>query len=200
MDASTPTPPPASVLRTPGFTCGWRPRLGVLTSLVIMGAFASLILLQLGVGRYLYQRGFLEAERRDMLARARHAQALLEQGFRQLGPAAADYAPWDDTWRFVQGTQPTFPEENFPLATLRRFGADVLLVSDVDGRLLLRLALDAAREQVVEASAAEAALGRLRRPCLAGPRRRGRDPGLCLAGRPALPVGDRSDSPDRPQR
>ena len=159
MDAPTPTPPPASALRTPGSTRGWRPRLGVLTSLVIMGAFASLILLQMGVGRYLYQRGFLDAERRDMLARARHAQALLEQGFRQLGPAAADYAPWDDTWRFVQGIQPTFPEENFPLATLRRFGADVLLVSDVEGRLRLRLALDAAREHVVEASAAEAALG-----------------------------------------
>ena len=124
----------------------------------MMTAFASLILLQLGLGRSLYQRGFLEAERRDMLARARHSQALLEQGFRQLSPAAADYGPWSDTYRFVRGEQPTYPEDNFPAATLQRYGADAVLITDAGGRLHLGLALDDTREQIVPAPPQEIAL------------------------------------------
>ena len=153
-DDVAPPAPAARVARR------WRPRLEFLTSVVILAAFAGMILLQLGIGRFLYRNGYAEAEQREMLARARHAQALLDQGFRQLAPAAADYAPWDDTYNFVRGEKPSFPTDNFPPSTLQRFGADVLMVTDRQGMLRLALALDVARVNTVSASSAEAALAR----------------------------------------
>ena len=84
MDSAQPPREPDPPGRQRSTSRTWRPRLGLLTSLVIMAAFSSLIVLQLGLGRYLYQSGFVEAERRDMLGRARHAQALLEHGFGRL--------------------------------------------------------------------------------------------------------------------
>ena len=135
----------------------WAPQLGRMTVAVMLAAFFSLIGVQLLVGRYLYADGFQEAEQRDLLARARHAQAVLRQGFSQLTPGASDYADWDATDQFILGRRPDYPTDNWTIATLRRFQADLVFIVDSSGQILLQRGLDATRAKFAAPSAAEAA-------------------------------------------
>ena len=139
-------------------SASWAPRLGRITVLVMLAAFGALITLQLLAGRFLYADGFREAEQRDLLARARHAQAVLRQGFSQLTPGATDYAEWDATYEFILGRRPDYPAHNWQPWTLQRFQADLVFVVDSSGRIHLARGLDSARRNLVRPSAAEAAL------------------------------------------
>ncbi|MFO1265439.1 MAG: response regulator [Rubrivivax sp.] len=123
----------------------WRPRLRRSTIFVLVAAFVALIALQFIAGRYLYMDGFEEAERRDLLARARHAQAVLAQGIDALSSAATDYAEWQATVDFAAGRRPDYPEYNWQAWTLQRFQADAVIIIDTHGRVLLGRGLDAAR-------------------------------------------------------
>ena len=141
-----------------GSESSWAPRLGRLTVLVMLAAFAVLITLQLLAGRFLYAEGFREAEQRDLLARARHAQAVLRQGFSQLTPGATDYAEWDATYEFILGRRPDYAANNWQPWTLRRFQADLVFVVDSSGRIDLARGLDRTRQNLVSPSAAEVTL------------------------------------------
>lgn len=136
----------------------WEPRLSRLTLGVLLVAFACLLIAQLAVARYLYGDGFREAEQRDLLARARHAQAVLRQGFAQLTPAAEDYGDWDQTNNFVAGVRPDYPTYNWLPSNLRRFQADVVFIVDPNGSMLFQRGLDATRQTVIVPSGAEASL------------------------------------------
>ena len=138
----------------------WSPRLGRLTVLVMLAAFAALITLQLLAGRFLYADGFREAEQRDLLARARHAQAVLRQGFSQLAPGASDYADWDATYEFLLGRRPDYTRDNWQAWTLQRFQADLVFIVDASGRIILARGLDRARQKLAKPSVREATLVR----------------------------------------
>jgi signal transduction histidine kinase/CheY-like chemotaxis protein len=136
----------------------WRPRLRGATIRVLLAAFAILITAQFIAGRYLYTDGYEEAERRDLLARARHAQAVLQQGFAMLGPAATDYAEWQATRDFVSGTRPEYAEFNWQAWTLKRFNADLVFVLDLKGQVLLGRGLDDGRTKVAPPTGKEMAV------------------------------------------
>ena len=149
------TLPPATTTHQ---SASWAPRLGRITVLVMFAAFGTLITLQLLAGRFLYADGFREAEQRDLLARARHAQAVLRQGFSQLTPGATDYAEWDATYEFILGGRPDYAANNWQAGTLQRFQADLVFIVDSSGRIHLARGLDGAHENLVSPSAAEATL------------------------------------------
>jgi signal transduction histidine kinase/CheY-like chemotaxis protein len=136
----------------------WAPRLSRATLGVMLAAFAGLLIVQLAAARYLYGDGFREAEQRDLLARARHAQAVLRQGFAQLTPAAEDYGDWDETNNFVAGTRPDYPTYNWLPSNLRRFQADLVFIVDPKGSMLFQRGFDATRQTVTVPSVAEASL------------------------------------------
>ena len=136
----------------------WEPRLSRLTLGVLLAAFTCLLVMQLAAARYLYGDGFREAEQRDLLARARHAQAVLRQGFAQLTPAAEDYGDWDETNNFVTGRRPDYPTYNWLPANLRRFQADQVSIVDANGSMLFQRGLDPTRQTVAVSSAAESSL------------------------------------------
>ena len=136
----------------------WQPRLARLTVIVLLTAIASLVTGQLLAGKFLYADGFREAEQRDLLARARHAQAVLAQGFSQMTPGAADYADWDATYEYLSGRQPDYPVANWQAWTLQRFQADLVFIVDAGGRIVLARSLDGTRANLARPSAAEATL------------------------------------------
>jgi signal transduction histidine kinase/CheY-like chemotaxis protein/sensor domain CHASE-containing protein len=127
---------------------------------VLLAAIASLVTGQQLAGKFLYADGFREAEQRDLLARARHAQAVLQQGFSQMTPGATDYADWDATYDFVSGRLPGYPENNWQAWTLLRFQADLVFIVDTSGRIVLGRSLDRVRDSLALPSAAEATLVR----------------------------------------
>jgi signal transduction histidine kinase/DNA-binding response OmpR family regulator len=136
---------PRTRAASPTRSATWRPRLRRSTIVVLVAAFMALIALQFIAGRYLYMDGFEEAERRDLLARARHAQAVLAQGIDALSSAATDYAEWQATVEFARGQRPEYPEYNWQAWTLQRFQADAVIIIDMRGRALLGRGLDARR-------------------------------------------------------
>jgi signal transduction histidine kinase/CheY-like chemotaxis protein len=133
----------------------WTPRLRRHTFTVVLSAFACLIAAQFVIGQFLYTDGFREAEQRDLLARARHAQAVLRQGFGHITPGATDYAEWDATYEFVERPKTRYAENNFQAWTLQRFDADLAFIVDTGGRILLQRGLDVARKELASPSKAE---------------------------------------------
>ncbi|MDH5254771.1 MAG: response regulator [Gammaproteobacteria bacterium] len=148
---------PAAATRPDGDQA-WQPRLARLTVVVLLAAIASLVTGQLLAGKFLYADGFREAEQRDLLARARHAQAVLRQGFSQMTPGAADYGDWDATYEYVRGRNPDYPTDNWHPSTLQRFQADLVFIVDAGGRIVLGRSLDRVRESLAIPPAAEATL------------------------------------------
>jgi signal transduction histidine kinase/CheY-like chemotaxis protein len=142
----------------PAHDQAWQPRLARLTVVLLLAAIASLVTGQLLAGKFLYADGFREAEQRDLLARARHAQAVLRQGFSQMTPGAADYGDWEATYEYVRGRSPDYPADNWHPSTLRRFQANLVFIVDAGGRIVLGRSLDRAGESLATPSAADATL------------------------------------------
>lgn len=100
---------------------------------VVTGSFAS-------IGADLAQRSI------ERVTRA------LQADLRQLDITAADYAHWDETYEFVTGQRPDFPEVYLTRAALDALRVDVIWILDAEGRTVL--ALDAAVTPVSHAVAA----------------------------------------------
>lgn len=133
----------------------WTPRLARSTLIIMLASFLGLAAFQLVAGHYLYADGFREAEQRDLLARARHAQALMEQGFQPLKSTAIDYGDWDHSYEFILGDRPDYPQTNWTIETLQRFKSDLAFMVDIDGGVALEVAVSPGGDSLVVPTVAE---------------------------------------------
>ncbi len=104
---------------------------------VLAVGFAVLVIAQILVGQHLYGDGFREAEERDMLARVRHAQAVLAQSATRLRASASDYGVWEDTHDFMSGRYPDYPTNNLYAGAFERLQLDAIVFVDSAQRLVL---------------------------------------------------------------
>lgn len=97
---------------------------------------------------------FLELERDTASMNAERALQAIEREVEQLGPSAADWAYWTDTYRFALGTNPDYLEENFDNgATLSGMKLNYLGIYDNAGLALWKLGweLDASEPRMLGA-------------------------------------------------
>lgn len=63
------------------------------------------------------------------------ANRAIDAELNNLGHLAIDWAPWDDSYRFVQGQYPAFEKSNLPVSTLNDLELDLMLFYNQSGDL-----------------------------------------------------------------
>lgn len=106
---------------------------------MLVAGFALLTAAQIFVGRALYGDGFIEAEHRDLLARVRHAQAVIDQAADRLASTASDYGVWEQTREFMIGRYPEYPQDNWYAGTFARLQLDAVLLVEPSNRVAMAL-------------------------------------------------------------
>ena len=79
---------------------------------------------------------FAELESRAVDADVNRAAKALEQAADRLSLATSDWAPWDETHRFVQGHNPEYINANLDLQTFENLNVDLALFLNLDGELV----------------------------------------------------------------
>ncbi len=100
---------------------------------VVFGAGLIAVLLLMGAFVALTTNGFLEVERHAADSAVRQIKSLLEYQVSMVDAAAADYAQWDDTWRFLNGLDGDYPARNFTPASLANLHLDIVALYDAQG-------------------------------------------------------------------
>ncbi len=113
-----------------------RSNLRIATFVVLLLAFVTLAVGQWVSARWLYDGSFMAAERRDGLARARHAQAIMHDQAEFLKRTATDDATWDQSYSFVLGHNPSHPKVMFTADTYRLLRLSAFAFVGLDGHLV----------------------------------------------------------------
>ncbi len=100
-----------------------------------------LVLLVSGVASYVLSTGAINESRlideaHEVELEAARAVALVSADRERLVGTARDYAVWDDTVTFVEGTNPGYLEEGLNAGTFENHDLDVVLLLDAAGRLV----------------------------------------------------------------
>jgi signal transduction histidine kinase/DNA-binding response OmpR family regulator len=106
------------------------------TLAVLLASFVVLAAGQYSLARWWYGRSLGEAEAHGELMRARHAQALIADLLDNLGRTAWDQATWDDSYTFMQGTNPGFPQRNLAQDFFVTWRVDAVAFVRLDGSLV----------------------------------------------------------------
>ncbi|HRS05293.1 MAG TPA: diguanylate cyclase, partial [Treponema sp.] len=67
-------------------------------------------------------RQFFRLEQKEALTARDRVLTILEYQLEQVSSITADYSQWDDTWDFIQGKNPEYPEVNFTEDSLKNLG------------------------------------------------------------------------------
>jgi sensor domain CHASE-containing protein len=97
-------------------------------------ALVALVLL-FGVADRLVRRGFEQVERQNALTDLERVRSALGRSEEELRSAAGDWAPWDDTYRFLRGENPDYVRDNLAPETYRILDLDALILTDAAGRV-----------------------------------------------------------------
>ncbi len=114
--------------------------------LIICVTFTGLFVILYAISRSNIQASFDYLEREEVVEELTRASKAVEENLRALGATSADWAFWDDTYRFVQDGNAAFIESNLTYASLETINIDLLLLYDDQGHLVLGRARDAATE------------------------------------------------------
>lgn len=115
-----------------------RTRIALIVSIVSLTATAAGYALQRGV---LYER-FVELEREQALEDLDRCEGAVRREIQHLVLSCGDWAAWDETYRFAQGRNPTFVEENFNAAAMENLGWNAVWVVESGGAVRFRWAYD----------------------------------------------------------
>ncbi len=94
------------------------------------------------VTRAITSRSYERLERRDVGVAIERAERAVAHRVDDLSQLAADYATWDDTHSFVQGTYPEYPDDHLLPDSMATIGVDFMAVVDPDDRTAVGRAVD----------------------------------------------------------
>jgi len=121
---------------------------------VLVIAFVAFAVGQWVSARLVYDDGFEQAELREGVAQARHAQALVGLPIDYLRRFTIDNAMWDEAYSFMQGGNPRHPANLIPMTdSFRMVHMSAYGFVGVDGHVVYARQFDARREHLVPASA-----------------------------------------------
>jgi diguanylate cyclase (GGDEF)-like protein len=157
--------------------------------LAVLLVFVIVLGLLVGVLRYVVTRDYAAIERTDMVQAVSAAQGALLALEEWHRATLIDWARWTDTYDFMAGRNPTYPQENVTAEVVSYLELDFVVHYSLDGRVVLLSALDRGTGQLMQQTAenmkAFAALSGYLRPPVNGDARSGI---ITIAGRPAVYV------------
>jgi sensor domain CHASE-containing protein len=98
--------------------------------------FALLIVLQIAVQKQILMPSFADFEREDARTSMRRIRYALDTSLEALEVSAADWGNWADVYHYVAAPNAAFLEANITSVGLKQLQVNVLLITDLDGRLL----------------------------------------------------------------
>lgn len=123
-------------------------------ALAIIGCTMAALWLTLGIilaGLNLH--GFSHLEREDMDRQVVRAERSLRAELARLGSFAGDWAPWDESFDFIQGKNPGYIEENLSAAGLANLRISLVAFVDLEGRVVWSRCFDLAMRMIVPSPA-----------------------------------------------
>ena len=123
--------------------------LRVKTLIVISATLVGLIVILFLVSQGIFMRGVAEVEERDTTRNVERALNALSDDISQLESVVGDWAPWDDTYVFVEDINEDYIENNLNDATLVNLGVNITLFADTSGQIVFSRAVDLQNEQEV---------------------------------------------------
>ncbi|MFA6507602.1 MAG: CHASE4 domain-containing protein, partial [Treponemataceae bacterium] len=103
---------------------------------LILTLSAGTALLIIGVLVATTATSFLEIERKTVKAGLDRVEATLNSQLEGIESKTADYAVWDDTYKYIQGKIPSYASENMNGSVLRNLGLSFGAIYDENGTLI----------------------------------------------------------------
>ena len=116
-------------------------------SAVIAALFAALGLTAFFVARYVLMPSFATLEHTEADVAMRRIQFALDRMSSQLAVTATSWGNWTDAWRFAQDHNQTFIDEQVTTAGLRSLKVNMLIFTDLTGRLIASTTLDLEKDK-----------------------------------------------------
>ena len=137
---------------TPPLTLSWlslREKTLLIVCFTICGLVAGLYL----VSRLVILRSFARLEARYTREDLGRAYSGLFNEIEELDRSNKDYSYWNQTYAFVQGELPSYPQAEFPTSTFSQLDIDVVSISGADDNILFAAAFDRKRGIEIPVSA-----------------------------------------------
>jgi two-component sensor histidine kinase/sensor domain CHASE-containing protein len=106
------------------------------TLLLVAVSRIALIVLVYAICRIIILDSFAELETTDTREHVLRVQSVLEDEFADLGAVAGDWAPWTDTYDFVQGYNVSYIEENLMDATFANLRLNMMVFLNDAGEIV----------------------------------------------------------------
>ena len=109
--------------------------------------FAALILLNILIGKLFIMPSFLALEREEAGHDLNRVVQAIDREVEHLTMTASDWGSWSDTWNYLRGENPGYPEANLTLDALIALKADLLFLYDSTGTPSWGMAVDRDKEE-----------------------------------------------------
>jgi diguanylate cyclase (GGDEF)-like protein/PAS domain S-box-containing protein len=114
----------------------------------------SITLLVMAALLFVFTRTFLldtfsELETSDVRAHMMRAESALQNDIDSLGVIVGDWAPWDDTYQFVEGEKPTYLEDNLGDSSIANLRLNFIIYVHSSGRVVHAQGFDWEQEQAM---------------------------------------------------
>ncbi len=109
---------------------------------LVASLFALLAISEIYVARDVLIPSFTALEHREAEVAMRRIEFAVKRTFEQLQQAATSWGNWSDTYQFARDQNRRFVEDNLTPMGLRELSADMVIVEDLDGRILAAAAFD----------------------------------------------------------
>lgn len=136
LAAGSPLTPPVTLSRL-----SLREKTLLIVCFTIFGLVAGLYM----VSRLVILRSFARLEARYTREDLGRAYSGLENELSTLDRNNKDYSCWNQTYAFVQGQLPSYPQSEFPISTFTQLDIDVVTISDADDNVLFAAEYDRKR-------------------------------------------------------
>ena len=107
--------------------------------LIVLSFFSRMVLL----------RNFARLEEQDARHNLERARSALWNELTNLDHSASDYASWDQTYHFLSGTNPGYPQRELPDDTFERLRLSMVLLANNAGRVVISRGYDWNRRTAV---------------------------------------------------
>lgn len=99
-----------------------------ITTLAVIGSILMLMIVLISwLARHLILQGYAELEQQSVLQNAKQAVRMLDDELAQVKTVIGDWAPWDDTYQFVEDVSQEYIDNNLADSTIINLPVDFLL-------------------------------------------------------------------------
>lgn len=116
------------------------------TFIVVGLLFAGLLAAVMGLSTFILRMQFAKLESAEINADAERIIGVLQYELSSLNAIVGDWAPWDDSYDFIQDVNQDYIASNLPTNTFVNFQIHVMLFYDVTGRLVYGKAVNTAKQ------------------------------------------------------